>query len=107
MLDKTLGGWLGRCSGCLLGKPVEGLTKDRIEEWLELTKRYPLANFFPTLKELPEETPRLLREHVEMLEKIQQGDYVGDYDIIPHTGEYIPTTYTDSFDEHFLLDDMI
>ena len=31
MLDRIHGAWLGRAAGCTLGKPVEGWTKDRID----------------------------------------------------------------------------
>ena len=29
--NKVYGAWLGRCVGCVLGKPVEGWPRDRIE----------------------------------------------------------------------------
>jgi hypothetical protein len=57
IFDKIYGGWLGRCAGCLLGKPVEGLHKNQIEEWLKLAGVYPLNNYFPPLhgiKNVPE-----------------------------------------------------
>jgi ADP-ribosylglycohydrolase len=52
--DKTYGAWLGRCAGCLLGKPVEGWSKDRIEDYLRLAGKYPLDNYFPLMAPLPE-----------------------------------------------------
>jgi len=52
IFDKIYGGWLGRCAGCLLGKPVEGLLKDQIEEWLKLADAYPLNNYFPPLPDV-------------------------------------------------------
>ena len=33
--NRILGGWLGRCAGCQLGKPVEGWTYDQIRDHLE------------------------------------------------------------------------
>lgn len=51
IFDKIYGGWLGRCAGCLLGKPVEGLHKEKIEEWLKLADAYPLNDYFPHLPE--------------------------------------------------------
>lgn len=45
--DSLEGAWLGRCAGCLLGKPVEGWTKERIEEYLVGMDAYPLADYFP------------------------------------------------------------
>ncbi len=49
--DKALyehihGAWLGRCIGCLLGKPVEGWPREEIEEYLKATDSYPLRNYF-------------------------------------------------------------
>jgi len=54
LYDKTYGAWLGRCAGCLLGKPVEGWPKDKIEGYLRLAGRYPLDNYFPLITPLPE-----------------------------------------------------
>jgi len=31
LLDHIYGGWLGRCAGCLLGKPVEGMSFEQIK----------------------------------------------------------------------------
>ncbi|MGC8977665.1 MAG: ADP-ribosylglycohydrolase family protein, partial [Candidatus Ratteibacteria bacterium] len=40
--DKIYGGWYGRCAGCLLGKPVEGWSKGKIESFLKDTGQFPL-----------------------------------------------------------------
>lgn len=45
LLDRIHGAWLGRCSGCLLGKPIEGLlTRDT---WVELKRinQFPLHSY--------------------------------------------------------------
>jgi len=34
LYQKIYGGWMGRCAGCLLGKPVESWTKEKIEDYL-------------------------------------------------------------------------
>ncbi len=44
--DRIEGAWFGRCIGCLLGKPVEGWSKEEIEEYLKATNSYPLDNYF-------------------------------------------------------------
>ncbi len=49
--DRIRGGWLGRAAGCLLGKPVEGLSRAGIREILVATGRWPLADWF-TAREL-------------------------------------------------------
>jgi len=43
--DKILGGWLGRCCGCLLGKPFEGRKSRQIEKFLRSQNRWPLARY--------------------------------------------------------------
>lgn len=44
--DRIEGGWYGRCAGCLLGKPVEGWPRAKIEGYLRETGRHPLSYFF-------------------------------------------------------------
>ncbi|WP_323101321.1 ADP-ribosylglycohydrolase family protein [Intrasporangium sp. YIM S08009] len=48
------GAWLGRCAGCLLGKPVEKIPRLGIEEILRGTGRWPLDDWF-TASGLPPE----------------------------------------------------
>ncbi|MDO8588678.1 MAG: ADP-ribosylglycohydrolase family protein [Armatimonadota bacterium] len=35
LYDRIYGAWLGRCCGCLLGKPVEGWRRDRMKAYLD------------------------------------------------------------------------
>lgn len=44
--DRVYGAWLGRVSGCLLGKPVEGWKRPRMWGYLRETGRFPLAGYF-------------------------------------------------------------
>lgn len=44
--DRLLGAWLGRCSGCLLGKPVEGWHSTKMWPYLRDLGRYPLSEYF-------------------------------------------------------------
>jgi ADP-ribosylglycohydrolase len=48
--DKILGGIFGRCAGCLLGKPVEGWTKEEIEKYLNLAGLKELDYYFPYIE---------------------------------------------------------
>lgn len=64
LLDKIYGGWLGRCAGCLLGKPVEFLNREQIEQWLKMADAYPLKNYFPPIPELPENAPLWLKHRL-------------------------------------------
>ncbi len=52
--DKVHGAWLGRCVGCLLGKPVEGWPRDTIEGYLKLGDAYPLDGYIPEVTPHPE-----------------------------------------------------
>ena len=45
LADRLLGAWLGRCAGCLLGKPVEGWSRERIESRLKSSYSYPLSGY--------------------------------------------------------------
>ena len=51
--DRTLGGWLGRAAGCLLGKPCEGWSRQRIERTLRAFGEWPLSDYWPSVAELP------------------------------------------------------
>ncbi|MER7897603.1 ADP-ribosylglycohydrolase family protein [Streptomyces sp. NPDC096046] len=51
--------WLGRATGCLLGKPVEKLPLDAIRRLARASGNWPLAGYF-TARGVPEE---LLRRH--------------------------------------------
>lgn len=44
--DKVYGAWMGRCCGCLLGKPVEGWKRFQIESFLKETAQFPLSFYF-------------------------------------------------------------
>ena len=46
VFERAYGGWLGRACGCLLGKPVEGCTRQQIEAYLKAQNRWPLADYF-------------------------------------------------------------
>jgi len=46
LYERIYGAWLGRCIGCLLGKPVEGWPRKDIENYLKATDSYPLQDYF-------------------------------------------------------------
>ena len=52
LTDRVHGAWLGRAAGCLLGKPVEKIPREGIEEILRSTGRWPLDAYF-TAADLP------------------------------------------------------
>ncbi len=41
---------------------------------------------------------------VTMLERISRGEYQGDYELIPGTGEHLPRGFQETFADYFLLD---
>ncbi|MFJ7213374.1 ADP-ribosylglycohydrolase family protein [Amycolatopsis sp. NPDC098790] len=51
---RELAAWTGRAAGCLLGKPVEKIPREGIEEILRATGRWPLTGWF-TAVGLPSE----------------------------------------------------
>ncbi|MBS7612240.1 ADP-ribosylglycohydrolase family protein [Candidatus Bathyarchaeota archaeon] len=68
VLDKIYGGWLGRCAGCLLGKPVEGLNHEQIEVWLRTADAYPLDDYFPPIYDMPSDAPRWLKDRLSHID---------------------------------------
>lgn len=55
LLDKLNGAWLGRVAGCMLGKPVEGWSHERIRHYLEGADAYPLCDYLPPETRTPPE----------------------------------------------------
>jgi ADP-ribosylglycohydrolase len=43
--DRFLGAWLGRCAGCLLGKPIEGRHTEEVWGFLKMTDQWPLSDY--------------------------------------------------------------
>lgn len=54
LYEHIYGAWLGRCSGCLLGKPVECWHHDKIKDYLTAASAFPLTNYFPKMVPYPE-----------------------------------------------------
>lgn len=54
LADRILGAWIGRCAGCMLGKPVEGFDRSRIEALLRAANAWELDDYFPDVEHLPE-----------------------------------------------------
>ena len=45
--DRLHAAWLGRCAGCVLGKPVEGWPRGEVRRYLERVGAYPLTDYVP------------------------------------------------------------
>ncbi|HEX2184640.1 MAG TPA: ADP-ribosylglycohydrolase family protein [Chloroflexota bacterium] len=79
--DRILGAWLGRAAGCLLGKPVEGWSRESIRKALEYAGDYPLRQYIaypfprgvdPRAADAPEVVKRLAQR--------PRGWYRGEFD---------------------------
>ncbi|MEW6686285.1 MAG: ADP-ribosylglycohydrolase family protein [Candidatus Edwardsbacteria bacterium] len=79
LYNKIYGAWLGRCIGCLLGKPVEGWEKGKIESFLRFADAYPLSNYFPYLSHHKNEYKKFNKENRTLLGNI--NSMVRDDDI--------------------------
>jgi ADP-ribosylglycohydrolase/transcriptional regulator with XRE-family HTH domain len=54
LFQRIYGAWLGRCAGCVLGKPIEaGWPKSKVDQYIKLANAYPLSNYIPRLVPLP------------------------------------------------------
>ncbi len=51
--DRTLGGWLGRSAGCMLGKPIEKISRSGAIELLSSNKSWPITDYISG-KEIPD-----------------------------------------------------
>jgi ADP-ribosylglycohydrolase len=47
LLDRIHAAWLGRCAGCNLGKPVEGVVWEDMVRYLRAVDAYPLEDYIP------------------------------------------------------------
>ncbi len=79
--DRLLGAWLGRCAGCMLGKPVEGRTRADIERLLTAGSAWELDDYFPPIANVPDglhyQSPdsTLLRGNITCSERDDDTDY--------------------------------
>ncbi|MBA7571094.1 hypothetical protein ES708_12851 [subsurface metagenome] len=83
MFDKIYGGWLGRASGCTLGKPTEGFTREKIFKYLSSTSQYPLSDYidFINIKKIEQLDPLQLKATKGRIDGAPRDDDM-DYPII-------------------------
>lgn len=64
LLDKLSGAWIGRISGCLLGKPIEGVMRTHIEAVLKQTGNYPMTRYIER-KDFDKESEEHVKDHLD------------------------------------------
>src|SRR5215208_3112976 len=79
--DRLQAAWLGRCAGCVLGKPVEGWDRETIRSYLQLACAYPLEDYVPRLEPMPygwkmhPSWPEVVRGSVRFVARDDDIDY--------------------------------
>jgi ADP-ribosylglycohydrolase len=79
--DRIHGAWLGRCIGCILGKPLEGVPRSRFVPYLERVGAYPLVDYVPADEEaagalgLTPSWPQTTRGRIEGAARDDDLDY--------------------------------
>ena len=79
--DRLQAAWLGRCAGCVLGKPLEGWDRVTIRRYLEAAGAYPLDDFVPRLEPMPDglemhpSWPEVVRGSVRFVARDDDIDY--------------------------------
>jgi ADP-ribosylglycohydrolase len=81
--DKIFGAWLGRCAGCLLGKPLEGWNRERITGLLKDTGNYPLSYYISS------DVPLSIREKYNITDS--NGSWINQVAYMPEDDD---TNYT-------------
>ncbi|GHV69491.1 hypothetical protein AGMMS49928_11990 [Spirochaetia bacterium] len=88
--DKVYGAWLGRCGGCLLGQPVEGWRRDRINGMLKDTGNYPISKYFAS------DVGEAIREKYNIIDEreVYGSNTINWINNISHAPEDDDTNYT-------------
>ena len=74
--DRIHGAWLGRAAGCLLGKPVEGWPRHRIDKYLESMGALPLDDYIPYREgAMPPRLKPSTRGNIECIARDDDLDY--------------------------------
>lgn len=90
MYDKIYGAWLGRCAGCLLGQPVEGWVKKRIDGLLKDTGNYPMRFYISS------DISQDIREKYGVVDRVSDSinDTINWINNVKHAPEDDDTNYT-------------
>lgn len=80
--NKLHGAWLGRCCGCLLGKPVEGRSLEHQQGYLKETGQWPLAYYLRRHAEAEKKFPVNGESMLESLAGFMPFDDDTNYTVI-------------------------
>jgi len=70
LFDKIYGAWLGRCAGCLLGKPVEGWPRRRLVDFNRAIGNYPIRAYMSS------QHPQEIRQRFDLQDTWWDGEPV-------------------------------
>lgn len=104
--DRIYGAWIGRVTGCLIGKPVEGWTREPIEKLAKAGNNWPIKRYLscnnPSLADDPELCYEKLKKawFVENLKGISPTD-----DDTNYTTLYL--TVLERYGRDFTTDDVV
>ena len=78
--DRIHAAWLGRCAGCMLGKPLEGCSLEEARTYLRSVNAYPLLDYVPASDSLPEGVlhpswPKATRDRIDGVARDDDIDY--------------------------------
>jgi ADP-ribosylglycohydrolase len=108
LADRTLGAWLGRAAGCMLGKPVEGWSRDKIADLMQVCGVEELCDYLPEPPEgaagidMPDWKRGLLRGNIVKAYRDDDTDYtiIGLRILERHGREFTPRHVAEFWLEH-------
>lgn len=79
LYDRVYGGWLARCAGCLLGKPIEGWSRQMIAEVAQEQENYPVSTYLTSriseaLMKKYENSPLRDRAYIDKVDGMPEDD---------------------------------
>ena len=82
-MTRFMGDGLGDALATFLETPLRGLKREEIEEWLRLADAYPLKDYFPPIRDLPEDAPDWLKNRLSSIENRETGVLLGQINRMP------------------------
>jgi len=73
LADRLLAAWMGRCVGCQLGKPLEGLEPDKARQALVACDSWPLDGYMKPLADPDRAAPETPEGHLARWQHLARG----------------------------------